>query len=416
MYLATVERGRQTGARGPVAALMGMAFLCLAGSAGAEVQLYGVITGNAIWSKADTPHRIIGDLTIESAASVTVEPGVQLVFDSGKNMTVNGQVLANGTAEAPITIGGTSEGARGNRITLSSSQTSEFVYCHFAHLTKCIVNSATPQANHLFSHCVLQDFLGTALYMLGPARVMHCIFRNNTPGNAQTTATGPDAFGIVVAAAGTEESTPMIMYNVFDANGLWFGPCNYANIEFVRYNRVCGGVGAMISTSHETGLRGLRILDCDLGNATQSVVWNTHAAWADVCVRNCMLSTVTTLGYTYQGNSFSCLDSNYWGTQDMDTIFGRISATPEVITGWGIEPVLDSNPFPQADVDGSDAGNRTTQADADLVKEYLIGKRTLSPAQLDIADVDRDGDVDIRDALMIESYVNGLIWKLPDRN
>jgi len=37
----------------------------------------------------------------------------------------------------------------------------------------------------------------------------------------------------------------------------------------------------------------------------------------------------------------------------------------------------------------------------------------LTAGQLSIADVDHNGKVDARDALIIESYVNGLIWKLP---
>jgi hypothetical protein len=78
-------------------------------------------------------------------------------------------------------------------------------------------------------------------------------------------------------------------------------------------------------------------------------------------------------------------------------------------------PPQTPNPFPQADVDNSDGGNKTSQEDAELVKKHLVGLVTLTPEQLRIADVDGNGVVDVRDALMIESYVNGLIWKLPSK-
>lgn len=105
------------------------------------------------------------------------------------------------------------------------------------------------------------------------------------------------------------------------------------------------------------------------------------------------------------------LANNYWGTTNMATItavvFGGALSTNVVL------PISTTNMFPQADLDGSDEGNLTRQADADLVKKAVVGLISLTPEQQAAADVDRNGVVDTRDALLIESYINGLMWKLP---
>jgi hypothetical protein len=125
-------------------------------------------------------------------------------------------------------------------------------------------------------------------------------------------------------------------------------------------------------------------------------------------ITNCTINAFENHAYPAAATLRNC----WWGTTDMSVISNRLSvwrlSTNTVI------PLATSNFFPQADVDLSDNNNATAQADADLVKQSLVGLTNLTPAQITRADVDRDGTVTLRDALMIESYVNGLIWKLPD--
>lgn len=69
-------------------------------AAGATVS--GTISGNTTWAAAGGPYRITGSVLIDAAATLTIEPGTTLFFDSGAGLVVNGLLLAMGTDRNPI--------------------------------------------------------------------------------------------------------------------------------------------------------------------------------------------------------------------------------------------------------------------------------------------------------------------------
>lgn len=58
------------------------------------------------WGAENSPWQICSDLSIPAGATVIVEPGTDIVVDSGSTLGVAGTLLAHGTAAAPITISG----------------------------------------------------------------------------------------------------------------------------------------------------------------------------------------------------------------------------------------------------------------------------------------------------------------------
>jgi hypothetical protein len=126
-------------------------------------------------------------------------------------------------------------------------------------------------------------------------------------------------------------------------------------------------------------------------------------------VIDCDLSVISGSGPAISGIvSFA---NNWWGTTDTAAIENKI--TWPTSEPKKIGPIKTTSNFKQADVDNSDGGGKTTQTDADLIKKYLVGMEALSPEQLTIADVDGSGTVDLRDVVIIESFLNGFLWKLP---
>lgn len=64
----------------------------------------GEITKNETWTKADSPHRVTADVYVQGAATLTIEPGAVVKFDSGTGLYVGyssetGYLKAVGTAE-----------------------------------------------------------------------------------------------------------------------------------------------------------------------------------------------------------------------------------------------------------------------------------------------------------------------------
>jgi len=54
------------------------------------------------WDAAGSPYRIEGDITIPAGQSLTIDPGVEVSFQSWYSLTVNGMLIADGTATSPI--------------------------------------------------------------------------------------------------------------------------------------------------------------------------------------------------------------------------------------------------------------------------------------------------------------------------
>jgi hypothetical protein len=82
--------------------------LTLTGNSQNAIALGGGTLTTRTWKALDYPYVITGNQTVPPGASLTVEPGVQARFKEGWSLTINGQLLAQGTSGQPITFAGTS--------------------------------------------------------------------------------------------------------------------------------------------------------------------------------------------------------------------------------------------------------------------------------------------------------------------
>ena len=69
----------------------------------AQVQHFGPLGGNAVWSKSFL-HVVTGDVTVPNGATLTVEPGAIVKFGAHLGITIQagGQFVARGTVGEPI--------------------------------------------------------------------------------------------------------------------------------------------------------------------------------------------------------------------------------------------------------------------------------------------------------------------------
>lgn len=65
---------------------------------------------------ADLPYQIFDNLTVDEGATLTLDAGVRLHFHAGAGLVVNGRLVTEGTAEAPILMDGDRFGAVVGRI------------------------------------------------------------------------------------------------------------------------------------------------------------------------------------------------------------------------------------------------------------------------------------------------------------
>lgn len=72
-------------------------------SAGAS-SVEGIITNDTVWTLTESPYKVLSDVTIANGANLTIEPGVEVLFETGSSLIINGSLHAVGTSINRITF------------------------------------------------------------------------------------------------------------------------------------------------------------------------------------------------------------------------------------------------------------------------------------------------------------------------
>ncbi len=62
----------------------------------------GTIDSDTTWTVASGPYQMVGNVTLADGAVLTMEPGTTVFFAPGARLTINGQLIAEGTERQPI--------------------------------------------------------------------------------------------------------------------------------------------------------------------------------------------------------------------------------------------------------------------------------------------------------------------------
>lgn len=370
----------------------------------------GTLSADETWTLAGSPHRIPNGLTVQ--AKVTIEAGASVMVEDASAFIVtgSGSIWAVGDPDQPIrfTFSTTWE-----PVTVDAVVPSEFRYCHFLGSRPILLKApaSIERPSHLFQHCLFRNDVGMAI-MRSPVRVLNSVVvaRSNSC-----------ALAIDLTSSNADEM-PTIRHNAIRGNGIFLmlasGSADCGGEPFIQDNRISesSAPAIMISLGENSTISGLAISDCSLNSSSGIDVGYPYwgGAYVNLTVQRCDLTSVSCSlqGYSSLSGTFA-FANNYWGVTNSASIAANVFGG--ALPSSAYAPCATNSFFRQADVDGSAFGNATGQEDADLVKQYLVGLRQLTSEQLITADVDNDGDVDVRDALMIESFVKGTLWRLPER-
>ncbi len=139
--------------------------LCSSFFSATAVFVSGIISTNTTWTKANSPYIVNGNLTVDSAVTLTIEPGVEVRVDSTYIFQVDGKLLAVGTSTDFISF--TANAANpslhpweGITFTLKSVDTSKIQYCLFTYSdvsiyttgAKLRISDATFKHNNIAIH------------------------------------------------------------------------------------------------------------------------------------------------------------------------------------------------------------------------------------------------------------------------
>jgi hypothetical protein len=79
-----------------------------------STEIKGMINSNTVWTKAEGPYNVVGNILVNNNVKLTIEAGVNVVYRGDYNIQVNGTLVAIGTISDPIIFNG--EAAKYNGI------------------------------------------------------------------------------------------------------------------------------------------------------------------------------------------------------------------------------------------------------------------------------------------------------------
>ncbi|MDP6651587.1 MAG: right-handed parallel beta-helix repeat-containing protein, partial [Gammaproteobacteria bacterium] len=164
----------------------------------APIEVGGTISEHTRWTTINSPVTITQSLIVAEGVILTIEPGVEVRFNSGYGLTVHGQLVARGTAQHPIAFmaaSGKNPGSWGS-ISFSGSSVDAILdtdgnYIDGCLLQHCLIESGAQGANGqvvidsalpLIDHCTIINGSTRGIFVNNAKPnliIRHCTISNN---------------------------------------------------------------------------------------------------------------------------------------------------------------------------------------------------------------------------------------------
>ncbi len=319
--------------RGSVLALVAFVLINVssAQTAPAGTNVGGPIISDTTWTVSGSPYFVIANVQVLTGIKLTIQPGVEVKFNAGKLLQVDGTLIARGTSTAPITftsnLPNPQPGDWGNIEFTDTSVDATFDgggnYVSGSILQYCTVEYGgsgstvrgaieTNTASPLIDHCIVRNNSNAGIYGGGTVSVPIIISNNIVNGNSASNGGGINASdawvtgntvsgnstsygnaGGILAVSSTVMSNTVTsnMANEYGKGGGIYAESSMVTDNTITGNRTQWGNGGGIAAANSTVVR-----NTVTGNLTGSEGGGIYARFSTV-----MSNTVTMNETSYLG-------------------------------------------------------------------------------------------------------------------
>ncbi len=137
----------------------------------------GEITGSVTWTKEPSPYLVTQTVGVKPGATLTIEPGTEILLASGQSFAVEGKLLANGTEAEPILFTQYKDGESWGSLIFDQASASE--------LSHCVVECSSGAGSY-----GSMMYAGAVSVVTSELDVSNCTFRNFPDETAAAEAPG----------------------------------------------------------------------------------------------------------------------------------------------------------------------------------------------------------------------------------
>ncbi len=232
-------------------------FASLTGAVG-QTTVSSNIYSSTTWTASGSPYTIANNIVVFAGVTLTIDPGVVVLFDDGVSIDFRGQLIANGTSS--------------NRIFFTSADSlpTQGIYGGFKVTGYSGVSgSITHQIAMSYCNiCYASNFMNLIMSCEGPFYFNHCYFYKNYSGIGDS----PDCGDLYVDSCKFESNNMGVNQDenaeVYVSNCLFINNTTGTTADFVSNSVFTGnGLGVFAYTS---------LQDCELYNNTIGAECDVH--------------------------------------------------------------------------------------------------------------------------------------------
>ncbi|WP_046757096.1 T9SS type A sorting domain-containing protein [Kordia jejudonensis] len=287
----------------------------------AQTNVSGGIFANTTYTLANSPYIVTDHLVLFPNFTLTIEPGVEFKFDSGKRLEIRGELIAIGNSSNRITF--TSNATTPNKgdwtgvqIKNSLGAKASFEYCNFEYASTSTHAECCHDGGPIYySHCKFENNT-TAVggYTAYDINMDYCEFNNNTYGITQ-------ADKIVTNATFTNND-----FGLYQTERISIYNSTFTNNGTALY----GGRGVIdntVITNNTIGVQsffeGFEIRNSDISNNDVGIKTGNYSGGAAVIEENTICDN-TTYNVENLDNINKDLTSNCWCLEDVAAIEAKL--------------------------------------------------------------------------------------------